>query len=231
MIIIYTHFYADPYGTETEEDMKIMRNESNKEIFSKIMEKIKEVSDVIEYDNLIIKYFNSFTEPKNDIQKIKNNENRNDLQKTLNNLSESEPLFHQVEIKHIKNHKWEEEGKKYFGEVEIIGFFDLNNEPIKERINIIHKEEVKETINIPPPTYSYHVYNAGYSSSGNLCYNHYSGNTSNSHYAKKGHSAGGGVLGTLAGLGIAFAASGVGAPLAIGGAIGLGIGALFGSFF
>ena len=39
MIIIYTHFYADPYGTETEEDMKIMRNESNKEIFSKIMEK------------------------------------------------------------------------------------------------------------------------------------------------------------------------------------------------
>ena len=122
MIIIYTHFYADPYGTETEEDMKIMRNESNKEIFSKIMEKIKEVSEVIEYDNLIIKYFNSFTEPKNDIQKIKNNENRNDLQKTLNNLSESEPLFHQVEIKHIKNHKWEEEGKKYFGEVEIIGF-------------------------------------------------------------------------------------------------------------
>ena len=58
MIIIYTHFYADPYGTETEEDMKIMRNESNQEIFSKITEKIKEVSDVIEYDNLIIKYFN-----------------------------------------------------------------------------------------------------------------------------------------------------------------------------
>jgi hypothetical protein len=38
-------------------------------------------------------------------------------------------------------------------------------------------------------------------------------------------------LGTLAGVGIALAASGPGIPLAIGGAIGLGIGALFGSFF
>jgi len=232
MIIIYTHFYADPCGTETEEDMKICRNESNKEIFSKIMEKIKEVSDVIEYDDLKIKYFNSFTIPKNDIQKIKNDENRAELQKLLNDLSESEPLFNQIEIKHIKNHKWEENGKKFFGEVEIIGYFDLNNEPIKERINVIHKEEVKETVNVPPPTYSYHVYNAGYSSSGNLCYNYSSGNSSNSKYAKKGHSAGFGALGTIAGVGIAaLATSGIGAPLAIGGAIGLGIGALFGSFF
>ena len=231
MIVIYTHFYADPYGSETEEDMILSRTESNKEIFSKIMEKIKEVSDVIEYEDLKKKYFNSFTEPKNDIQKKINNENRAELQKLLNDLSESEPLFSQIEIKHIKNHKWEESGKKFFGEVEIIGFFDLNNKIIKERINIIKKEEVKETVNIPPPTFSYHVYNAGYSSSGNLCYNHYSGNSSNSKYAKKGHSIGGGVLGTLAGVGIAFGTLGAGIPLAVGGAIGLGIGALFGSFF
>jgi hypothetical protein len=52
VVIIFTHFFADPCGTETEEDMKISKKESNKEIFSKIMEKIKDVSDVIEYDNL-----------------------------------------------------------------------------------------------------------------------------------------------------------------------------------
>lgn len=57
LIIIYTHFYADPYGDETEEDMKTSRNQTNKEIFSQIMEKIKEVSDVIDYNDLKRKYF------------------------------------------------------------------------------------------------------------------------------------------------------------------------------
>ena len=178
LIIIYTHFFSDPYGTETEEDLKISRKESNKEKFTEIMEKIKEVSDVIDYDDLKIKYFNSFSEPRNNIQKEKNNENRAELQKLLNEISEAEPLFNQIEITNKKNHKWEENGKKYFGEVEFIRFYDFNEEPIKERMNIISKEEVKETKYIPPPSYSYTVYNAGYTSSGSLCYTSYSGNSS-----------------------------------------------------
>ena len=235
LIIIYTHFYADPYGDETEEDMKTSRNQTNKEIFSQIMEKIKEVSDVIDYNDLKRKYFNSFSEAKNKKQKEKNNENREELQKLLIELIEAPPLFNQIEIKHIKNHKWEENGKEYYGEVEIIGYFDLNNEPIKERINVISKNEVQKEQYIPPPKYSYHVYNAGYSSNGKLRYNHYSGNESNSKYAK-GHEGAGGFLGALSGGGIGAAIgfayfSGVGIPLAVGATIGLGIGALFGSFF
>ena len=37
------------------------------------------------------------------------------------------PLFCQVEIQHIKNYKWSEDGKDYVGEVEIIGFFDFTS--------------------------------------------------------------------------------------------------------
>ena len=192
LIIIYTHFFVDPYEDETEEDMKLNKKDSNKEIFSNIMEKIKDVSDVIEYDNLKIKYFNSFSDPKNNKQKSKNNENRIELQKLLNDLTEAEPLFNQIEIENKKNYKWEENGKKYFGEIEIIRFFDLNEEPIKEITNIIHKEEVREMINIPPTSYSCNVYNANYSSNGRLSYSCYSGNSSNTN--KKHHT----VLGSLA---------------------------------
>ncbi len=183
LIVVYTHYFVDPYGTETEEDLKNLKKESNKEIFSQIMEKIKKVSDVIEYDNLRMQYFNSFSEPKNEIQKKINDGNRKQLQTLLEEISNMEPLFNKIEIQHIKNHKWEENGKKFFGEVDIVGYFDFNNEPIKEIINIIHSEELKEEKKTPPPSYTYQVCNVNYSSNGSLCYNTYT--TTNSYYAKK----------------------------------------------
>ena len=62
-------------------------------------------------------------------------------------------IFTKVEIKHIQNHKWtdEKDGKEYIGEVEIIGYFDFNNEPLKERLNIISKKEVVPHYNYSPP--------------------------------------------------------------------------------
>lgn len=230
MTIIYTHYYVDPYGDFDEEEIKKLRNESNKIIFCNIMEKIKNVSNVIPYEELKKKYFNSFSEAKKEIQKKMNDKNRIELEELISELCEADPLFCQIEIKHIKNHKWEENGKKYFGEVEIIGFFDLNNEPIKERTNIISKEEVKENINLPPPSYSYHVYNAQYSSSGDLSYQHFNGDSSNSHYAKQKHPVGWGILGGIAGAGVGALAGIAFAPISIGAGIGLGIGALFGLF-
>ena len=51
LIIIYSHYYGDEDG-ESKEEIKELRDESNSEIFSKLMEKVKNVSDVIEYKNL-----------------------------------------------------------------------------------------------------------------------------------------------------------------------------------
>ena len=75
-------------------------------------------------------------------------------------MSKNSPLFCQAEIKHIKNHKWKENGKEYIGEVKIIGFFDLNKEPIKEIMNIIKKEEVIKHQYHPPSSCNCYVYNA-----------------------------------------------------------------------
>ena len=59
--------------------------------------------------------------------------------------------------------------KSNIGEVEIIGFFDLNKEPIKEIRNIINKEEVIKHQNYPPPPSSEcYVYNARRDDDGNI---------------------------------------------------------------
>ena len=207
------------------------------------MEKVKNVSDVISYNDLKIKYFNSYSEPDNNKKKKSNNRTREELEDIFNELSKNPPLFSQVEIQHIKNHKWkEDDGKEYFGEVEIIGFFDLNKKPIKERTNIITKEEIKKEYNYPKPQYDCYVYSGARSSNGNIYYQRSEGTKNNSKYLKMG---GGGIFGGAIGAGLtagggyaltALNIIGAGAAvpglniLAAGAAIGLGIGAIFGLF-
>ena len=50
--------------------------------------------------------------------------------------------------------------KSNIGEVEIIGFFDLNKEPIKEIMNIIKNEEVIKNQNYPPSFWNINVIKA-----------------------------------------------------------------------
>ena len=135
-----------------------------------------------------------------------------------------------MEIEHIKNHKWKDkDGKEFFGEVEIIGFYDLNDEPIKERLNIITQKEVVKQAYYPPPQYSCTVYNGGYSSSGNLCYQ-------SKKYEKKpnrvARSGGGSILGGILGAGGAFLllSNPVGWQMTVGVGIGMAVGELFGLF-
>ena len=236
LVVIFTHFYSDPNLEEDEEDMKKSRDISNGEIFKTIMEKVKGVSDVISYEDLKKKYFNSYPECKNNKMKKNNDRTREELESLFDELSKNSPLFHQIEVKHFKNYKWTEDGKDYIGEVEIIGFFDLKNEPIKERKNIIKKEEVIKQVNYPKPSCDYYVYIARRSSDGYITYQKSEGNNNNSKYLK---AAGGGVI--TGGLGAGGAAlliyteaitlSGPAAPvIATVGAIGLGIGAIFGLF-
>lgn len=243
-VVVYTHFYSDPNEDEDEEEMKTQRSISNGEIFEKIMEKVKDVSDVISYKDLKIRYFNSYSEPNNNKKKKSNDRTREELEIIFDELSKNPPLFCQVEIQHIKNHKWSDNGKDYIGEVEIIGFFDLNKKPIKTRTNIINKEEVKHQKYYPPPQYNYSVYNAARSPEGNIYYQRSEGTKSNSKFLQ---TSGGGIVGGSLAAGLTYgggyalsylltigtpiAASGPAAPIVlVGAAVGVGIGALFGLF-
>ena len=87
LIIIYTHFYKDPNDDEKIEQIKNDRRESNKNLFCQLMEKIKDVSDMIPYEDLNIKYLNSFSEPKNDKMEKNNEKTRIILLQILNKFS------------------------------------------------------------------------------------------------------------------------------------------------
>jgi GTPase Era involved in 16S rRNA processing len=252
LIVIFTHDYSDPNG-DTPDEMRQSRDESNSLIFSKLMEKVKNVSDVINYKELRIKYYNSYSPVRNENQKIQNTKNKEDLEILLNDLSQKQPLFCQIEVKRINNEKIEENGKKYLIDYETIGYFDLNHLPIKEITTLIKKEEIKEKANqyIPPPSLNVDVYKAQQNNKGVLNYTKIKGDKNSSKYLKNKIGAGvggvgGAALGAFGGLayvggvttgtgvmaaitaGAGAAATALAAPVAIGigvvGVIGAGLG-------
>ena len=241
LILIYTHCFADPDGDD-EEEMKKNRDKSNGEIFSEIMKNVKDVSDVIDYCDLKIRYFNSYSPVKNEKQEKKNIKARDDLEILLNELSKSEPLFNKIEILHMENYKIHENGKDYLAEVDIIGYFDLNHEPLKETIKVLSREEIKtkNEDEIPQIKVNIDIYNAKKNEeNNNLEINKEEGTKDNSNYVNNytvtkvgagiGAAAGigGAILAGLAGL-TALPIIGVGAGVA---AVGAGVGAAIGSLF
>ena len=237
IIIIFTHYYHDPDGDD-EEEMKVARDKSNAAIFEKLMERVKEVSDIIDYSQLNTKYFNSFSPIKKDSQIKKNIKVRDELEIELDKLISSPPLFTKIEIITVSNFKIEdkEQNKKYLAEIEVVGFFDLNNTPLNEKVKVISKKEVSETEfnNTKQGKAKVQVCKAIKNKLGNLYYITEEGNSSNSTYLKLGHSALGGAIGgvgvgILGGIGIA--ASIVSLPVVgVGAAIATGVGAIIGYF-
>ncbi len=164
LIVIFTHHFGDPNGDDVDE-MKTERDESNGEIFTRLMDKVIEVSDKIEYNELKTKYFNSYfpiNKKKEQFQIESNIKVRNELETELDKLIATEPLFSQVEIMSVTDYKIEENGKKYLANVEIIGFFDLNqnNIPIKEKVKVLSKREITENEPAPEPTIKVEVHSA-----------------------------------------------------------------------
>ena len=123
--------------------MNQQREKSNRDIFSKLMNNVKHVSDVIDYRNLIIKYFNSYSPMNNDKQRVKNKLVKKELEIELNKLIQKQPLFTKIEILNIDNHLLEENGKKYLCKANMICYYDLSLEPIKKDINILSKKDNK----------------------------------------------------------------------------------------
>ena len=141
IFIVFTHYFADPDG-DSEEDMKKIKDQSNRKIIGKIMDKIKLISDVINYNDLTTKYFNSFCPVRNDKQRAKNQKNKKELEVILDQISQKEPLFSKIEMFEYKNFPYEENNKYYKTNLIILGYFGLTKKPIKEKRFQIGKNEI-----------------------------------------------------------------------------------------
>ena len=129
VLIIFTHYFQDPDGDDVEE-MKKRSDSSNRNILIETMEKVKNVSDVISYNELQTKYFNSYCPVKNEKQKLKNNKNKEELEVILNYFYEKPPLFSKIEIIHNP----------------LIRFFNSDGKIIKESGLYIREKYVNEKL-------------------------------------------------------------------------------------
>ena len=89
IIIIFTHCYGIIFNEDSEEIEDINKS-NNKEILEEIMTKMKDTCDVIDSKYLKIKYFNSFSHVRKEIQRLQNIKNRDELEIELDQLSQKE---------------------------------------------------------------------------------------------------------------------------------------------
>ena len=71
IIFIFTHYYGDPDG-DTKEEIKKRSNNCLSEIISKLMEKVKNVSEPINFNEINKIYINIFSKIKNSNQTMNN---------------------------------------------------------------------------------------------------------------------------------------------------------------
>ena len=228
LIVIFTHSHYDPDGYSIEE-MKESRDESNGIIFSGLMEKIKNVSDVINYKELRMEYYSSYSPVKTEKQKIKNEKNRDSLEKIFDEMIGKEPLFCQIEILRRSNEKEIENDETYLVDYDLILYYDLNNIPIKQQKYYIKKELINEQNfkEIPSPDEKViSLTKAEKDPKGKLVHVTIE-NPKDSKTSKILSISGGGLVGAGIGAlgGLAYAGAGLIAETSIGAAIAAGIGA------
>ena len=141
IFVIFTHYFADPDG-DTPEEMKRIKDNSNRIILGQIMDKVKNVSDVIDYNDLVTKYFNSYSPVKTEKQRAKNERNKEELEIILDDLCQKEPLFSKIEIVTKKDYAYKEGERYYKSTIIIIGYFGLAKKPFKEERFEMDKVEI-----------------------------------------------------------------------------------------
>ena len=98
------------------------------------MDTCKNDSNVVDFNDISIKYFSLYFPVKNDTQKENNNKVKNEIDSLFNKFYNKSPLFSKIEIIQENNYKFtSDDGKKYIGNVEILKFLDINNHLIKKK--------------------------------------------------------------------------------------------------
>ena len=137
MILIFTHYYGDPEG-DTKEEIEERSLETFIQITKGIMEKIKNVSDPIEFQDLNRQYINIFSKAKSDKQIRNNTSIRNKLISEILRYIEYPPMFSQLKIFHFEKYEIEKDDD-FIYDCDLIIYLDANNNVIKKDFNILHK--------------------------------------------------------------------------------------------
>jgi len=137
IILIFTHYYGDPEG-DTKEEIEESSLECFIQIMKRIMEKIKNVSDPVEFQDLNRKYINIYSKAKNDKQIKSNLSIRNNLLLEIYKYIEYSPMFSKLKIFNFEKYEIEKEDDFIYACILII-YLDAKDNIINKDFNILKK--------------------------------------------------------------------------------------------
>lgn len=165
IILIFTHYYGDPNG-ESKEDIKKKSNEILSNIFDNIMNKVKQVSNPINFFQIKKKYVNIYSKPKNNKQIESNEEYKKGLISDIVEYANLCPMFSKLQIFQFEKYEIEEnDGNIYDCDLKI--YLDSNDNVIYKEFDILGKYPKKD-FNIKDQVIKYDYQKCEIDEEGNL---------------------------------------------------------------
>ena len=164
IILIFTHYYGDPDG-DSKEEMRDISIDNLSFLFSKLMERIKEVSTPKKFIELDRIYVNIHSKVKNEKHKKSNEAYRNQILSKIYKYSELETMYNKYCIFKFYNVELEQYNKYLFNsQLEL--FLDEKNNIINKifkMISIVLNAERKDKNQI-----EFNIINCEINNKGNL---------------------------------------------------------------
>ena len=136
LIIIFTHYYGDPDG-DSKEEIKEKSHKILSQLFITIMNKVKDISDPVNFENLNRQYINIFSRPKNERQIKNNKEVRNQLMLEIEKYIDLSPMFNKIQVLHLRQYE-PKLNSKYNYDCDVTLYLDINENIINKNINILN---------------------------------------------------------------------------------------------
>jgi len=137
IILIFTHYYGDPDGDSKEE----IRDRSTvylTEICRKIMNKIKDVSNPIDFLHLKRKYINIYSRAKNEKQINNNILIKKEIIQEISKYIKLKPMFSKLQIIHFEKYEIQK-NDKYLYDCDFYTYLDSNGKVVHKEFNIKKK--------------------------------------------------------------------------------------------
>ena len=136
IILIFTHYYGDPDG-DSEEEIKQRANHTLSNIFTIIMDKVKDVSNPLSFRQINKKYINIYSKAKTNTQIEKNRKIRKELINEIIKYNKLTPMFSKLQIFNFEKYLLKPNDDKLY-DFDFYIYLDSNNNPVHEECKI-HK--------------------------------------------------------------------------------------------
>ena len=134
VIFVFTHYYGDP-NSYSKEEIRENNNIYQTQIFKRLMVKVQNICEPIQFQKLNLKYINIYNRNLNE-KKIKNNlEIRKEIVEELIKYIKLKPMFNKLQIFNFENYEIEI-NDKFLYNCDLYIYLDSNEKIIHQEFHI-----------------------------------------------------------------------------------------------